>query len=114
MFVSEAFVHVSVSGDVSQDATGAVHRLLFVALALISATFPGAPQTAAKGVLELWLRHSHAPFFPPEKAIFPPWTNVVGLAVTATLAEPKRAIVWLSTSALRESPTALQNLQLMF
>jgi hypothetical protein len=68
-FVSEAFVQLSNSGDVSQDATGAVHTLLFVALVLISTTFPGAPQTAAVGVLELWLRHSHAPFLPPEKAI---------------------------------------------
>ena len=68
-FVSEAFVQLSSNGDVSQDATGAVHTLLFVALVLISTTLPGAPQTAAVGVLELWLRHSHAPFLPPEKAI---------------------------------------------
>ena len=86
-------VHNNSKGDVDHDGCGAVQALVFLPspalwLVLISFAEAGGPQTASVGSLVLCLKQSHAPFFPPEKAIVPPSKSDVGDAVTFEVDAP--------------------------
>ena len=63
-----------------------------------------APHVTAAGSLVCALKHNHAPFFPPENAICPPATNVIGDADTVTApAEATSAVFEVTDEALSES-----------
>ena len=83
---------------------------------VIVVTVPAAPHVTAFGSpVSMARKQRYAPFFPPEKLIFPPATRVVGLAVTSTSAPDGTVMAWLFVSELGGlSLTAMQCRQLIF
>jgi hypothetical protein len=54
----------------------------------------GLEHETEDGWTEPTRKQIQAPFAPPEKAILPPSTSVVGLALTVALVVPKGVSVW--------------------